>query len=416
MLRMPAPAFEDDARGLINTSMALRLLWVGVAVCGIGGIASLLEPYHITTVARVVLVGTQVLLALLCAAGTQLVHTVPARVLVLAAAWASVAAASLAALSIGHGAHSLDLSFFPLIVCMVAVLAGTRHALAMAVACALIVVGLAWAEVEGWVAGCQRARGLAAVAPADHARPAAAGRLHDRRHHAAPVQRVVPQCTGARGALSRVVGDRCRSLLGARRFVASAPRRRCRDVAREPLVRTADDAAVDRSDRRLRAHRRRADALPRRLARASCVQRPARQPARGRWPGRASGVQRPPAHHRGRALRGLLGRGTRHHRAGARGRPIAALRIDVVDVVRRHARLRGVERADQRPLSDGQPGLPRCPGLSARRGDRAHVVGAGHLVLAGRARAHVAGAARPGHLDQRTHRVSHACRAFASTC
>jgi len=153
MLRMPAPAFEDDARGLINTSMASRLLWVGVAVCGIGSIASLLEPYHITTVARVVLVGTQVLLALLCAAGTQLVHTVPARVLVLAAAWASVAAASLAALSIGHGAHSLDLSFFPLIVCMVAVLAGTRHALAMAMACALIVVGLAWAEVEGWVDG-----------------------------------------------------------------------------------------------------------------------------------------------------------------------------------------------------------------------------------------------------------------------
>ena len=121
MLRMPASAFEDDARGLINTRMALRLLWVGVAVCGIGGIASWLQPYDITTAARAVLVGVQVLLALLCVAGTQLVHALPARVLVLGALWASVLAATLAALSVGHGAHSLDLSFFPLIVCTVAV-------------------------------------------------------------------------------------------------------------------------------------------------------------------------------------------------------------------------------------------------------------------------------------------------------
>jgi PAS domain S-box-containing protein len=153
MLRMPASAFEDDARGLINTRMALRLLWVGVAVCGIGGVASMLQPYHITTAARVVLVGVQMLLALLCAVGTQGVHALPARVLVLTASWAGVIAATLAALSIGHGAHSLDLSFCPLIVCMVAVLAGTRQAFVMAMACALIVAGLAWGEADGWLPG-----------------------------------------------------------------------------------------------------------------------------------------------------------------------------------------------------------------------------------------------------------------------
>ena len=151
MLRMPASAFENDARGLINTRMALRFLWVGVAVCSIGSIASWLQPFQITTAARAVLVGAQVLLAMLCVAGTQLVHAVPSRVLVLAAAWASVVAATLAALSIGHGAHSLDLSFFPLIVCTVAVLAGTRQALAMAMVCAAIVAGLAWAEAAGWL-------------------------------------------------------------------------------------------------------------------------------------------------------------------------------------------------------------------------------------------------------------------------
>ena len=151
MLRMPASAFEDDARGLINTRMALRLLWVGVAVCGIGSIASWLQPFQITTAARAVLVGVQVLLALLCVAGTQLVHAVPSRLLVLAAAWASVVAAALAALSIGHGAHALDLSFFPLIVCMVAVLAGTRQALAMTIVCAAIVAGLGGLEAGGWL-------------------------------------------------------------------------------------------------------------------------------------------------------------------------------------------------------------------------------------------------------------------------
>jgi PAS domain S-box-containing protein len=151
MLRMPASAFEDDARGLINTRMALRFLWVGVAVCGIGSVASWLEPFQITADARAVLVGAQLLLGLLCVVGTQLVHAVPSRLLVLAAAWASVLAATLAALSIGHGALSRDLSFFPLIVCTVAVLAGTRQALAMVFVCALIVAGLAGAEVGGWL-------------------------------------------------------------------------------------------------------------------------------------------------------------------------------------------------------------------------------------------------------------------------
>jgi len=153
MLRMPASAFEDDARGLVNTLMALRFLWVGAAVCSIGSVASWLQPFHITPVARTVLVGAQVLLALLCMAGTRLVHAVPARALVLSAAWASVAAATLAALSLGHGAHSLDLSFFPVIVCVVAVLAGTAQAFVMTAVCALIVVALAWAEVHGWVPG-----------------------------------------------------------------------------------------------------------------------------------------------------------------------------------------------------------------------------------------------------------------------
>jgi PAS domain S-box-containing protein len=153
MLRMPAPAFEDDARGLVNTRMALRLLWVGAAVCGIGSVASWLEPYQISLTARTVLVGVQLLLGLLCIVGTRLTGLVSARVLVLSAAWASVVTATLAATIVGHGAHSLDLGFYPILVCTVAVLAGTAHALAMAIVCALLVAALAWAETQGLVAG-----------------------------------------------------------------------------------------------------------------------------------------------------------------------------------------------------------------------------------------------------------------------
>jgi len=153
VLRMPASAFEDDARGLINLLMAQRFLWVTVAVCAIGAIASWLQPFAITPANRGMLIGAQVVLALLCIVGTRLSHRLSARVLVLVAAWASVTAATLAALSLGHGAHSLELSFYPLVVCVVAVLAGTRPAFALTSVCALIVVALTVGEAQGWLPG-----------------------------------------------------------------------------------------------------------------------------------------------------------------------------------------------------------------------------------------------------------------------
>jgi PAS domain S-box-containing protein len=150
---MPAAAFEDDARGLVDSLMALRFLWVAAAVCGVGAIASWLQPLPIGIKARLVLVGAQVVLTALCAAGTRLIGRIGSRRLVLVAGWGCVAAATLAALSLGHGAHSLDLAFHPLIVCVVAVLVGTGPAFAMTLACALIVAALAVGETQGWVPG-----------------------------------------------------------------------------------------------------------------------------------------------------------------------------------------------------------------------------------------------------------------------
>ena len=146
-------AFESDERGLVNRQMALRFLWVGAAVCLAGAAVSALEPFDISGRARALLVGCQCLLGLACLAASRLVHRVSMTHLVLGTAWACVAVATLTAVVLGHGAHSLDLAFFPLIVCLVAVLVGMLPALKMALGCALIVVLLALAEAWGWVPG-----------------------------------------------------------------------------------------------------------------------------------------------------------------------------------------------------------------------------------------------------------------------
>ena len=164
MWRGSASTFEDDARGLANTLMALRFLWVCAGVCVLGSVASWWQAFPISPSQRAVLIGAQAALCLLCVIGTRLVHRVPARWLVLGAGWASVAAASLAALSLGHGAFSLDLAFFPLVVCIVAVLTGTGQAFVMVLGCAGIVAAMAWAEVQGGLAGSS----ALAAAPLSH--------------------------------------------------------------------------------------------------------------------------------------------------------------------------------------------------------------------------------------------------------
>ena len=153
MMRTPAPAFEDDARGLVNAAMALRFLWVAAAVCAMGAVATALQPFAIGSGLRALLVGSQVALALLCIAFTRLVPTLRPRALVLVAAWSSVATITLLAAGLQHGAHALDLGFLPLIVCVVAVLVGNKPALVMTLVCAAIIGALAFAEVHGWIAG-----------------------------------------------------------------------------------------------------------------------------------------------------------------------------------------------------------------------------------------------------------------------
>ena len=152
MLRMPMPTFEVDARCLVGRELAVRFLWVAALVCAIGAVASALLPLRIGDQARVLLVGAQAVMAVVGVLCARLVDRLPPRSLVLVAAWIAVAAGALVAFAL-HGARSLELGYFPLLVCVVALLVGTAAALVMALGCAAIVAGLALAETQGWVSG-----------------------------------------------------------------------------------------------------------------------------------------------------------------------------------------------------------------------------------------------------------------------
>ncbi len=152
MLRMPMPTFEVDARCLVGRELALRFLWVAALVCAIGAVASALLPLRIGDPARVLLVGAQAAMAVVGVLCARLVDRLPPRSLVLVAAWIGVAAGALVAFAL-HGVRSLELGYFPLLVCVVALLVGTAAALVMALGCAAIVAGLALAETQGWVSG-----------------------------------------------------------------------------------------------------------------------------------------------------------------------------------------------------------------------------------------------------------------------
>ena len=158
MMRTPAPGFEEDARGLVNTAMALRFLWVAVAVCTMGALAIVLQPFQIGGALRALLAAALGALALLCLGLTRLVNALRPRMLVLVAAWSTVVTVTLLAAGLQHGAHSLDLGFLPLVICVVAVLAGTRPALSLTLASMAIVGVLALAEARGWLAGAASLR------------------------------------------------------------------------------------------------------------------------------------------------------------------------------------------------------------------------------------------------------------------
>ncbi|MFO1272004.1 MAG: PAS domain S-box protein [Rubrivivax sp.] len=147
------PFFEADARGLVSRAMALRFLWTGVVVCLCGAAVSVFENFPLGPLARLFEVGSQVLLGLLCLGATRLVDRLAPRTLVLAGTWACALVATVVALALGHGAHSLDLAFYPLLVCVAAVLVGTGAAMVLALACGTVVVLLAVAELLGWVPG-----------------------------------------------------------------------------------------------------------------------------------------------------------------------------------------------------------------------------------------------------------------------
>jgi len=153
------PRFESDARRLVNQQMALGFLWAGAAVALVGSLASALQTFDISREAQVAMVASQVLLGLGCLLATRWVGRVSPERLVLVGAWVSLVVSVITGLAVGHGAHSLDLAFQPIVICVVAALVGTGSALIMMIACGLTLALLAWAETQGWIAGARALAG-----------------------------------------------------------------------------------------------------------------------------------------------------------------------------------------------------------------------------------------------------------------
>ena len=130
-----------------------QLFFAGGAAVSLGGVAAYgLLPLALGSGAQTLLVLGCLGVALLFGALLWRGAALPLRVTVQVAAWGGAAMAGVAALCLGSGVHSQVLAYWPLLIAVVAVLAGTRAAAALTAACALATLALAAGEVEHWIA------------------------------------------------------------------------------------------------------------------------------------------------------------------------------------------------------------------------------------------------------------------------
>ena len=129
-----------------------QLFFTGGAAVALGGAAAYgLLPLALGPGMRPLLVGGCLLVALLFAAlrwrGTAL--TLGGSVQI--GSWAGAGMAGVAALCLGTGVHSQVLGYWPLLVCVVAVLASVRAAAALAAGCLAMTAALALNETSAWL-------------------------------------------------------------------------------------------------------------------------------------------------------------------------------------------------------------------------------------------------------------------------
>ena len=136
-----------------NAAVARHILLIGAVVCLGAAFVFSLHDRPLPPALRAGLVGTCLAMSALFGVARWKSNALAPKWAVLGTAWAGAALAMLLAVAGGHGIRSHSLGFFALLVCLVAVLARPRQALALASACAAALAGIAAAEAMGWLSG-----------------------------------------------------------------------------------------------------------------------------------------------------------------------------------------------------------------------------------------------------------------------
>ena len=150
------PTSVIDTRQRLSLATARRMFAVGALVCIVGAAALVVQDMHHPLNLQVGLITACLAMALLFALARWKAHVLPPTWAVLGTAWAGCGLVTLVAVAGGRGVQSLDLGFFGLLICMVAVLAGARHAVMMTLCCAAVIAGITAAELDGRLNGAAR--------------------------------------------------------------------------------------------------------------------------------------------------------------------------------------------------------------------------------------------------------------------
>ena len=148
----------------MNRAVARHFFGVGAAVSLGGAAAIALQDLHLAPAVAVGLVGACLAMAALFALASWKAHALPPQTAVLGTAWAACLLVTGVAVASGFSIQSHSLGFIGLLVCLVAVLAGIRHAGAMTLYAGGVISALAAAESAGWLNG---AATVAAAPPSD---------------------------------------------------------------------------------------------------------------------------------------------------------------------------------------------------------------------------------------------------------
>ena len=144
---------DHAVRDRLNQAVARQFFNVGALLCLLGSASLLLQDLPLSPVAKLALAAACALMAGLFALASWKADAIPAKWSVLGTAWSGCTLVTLVTTFSGFGIQSHDLGFFGLIICLVAVLTGKRHAVIMSVFAGATIVALAGAEAAGWLQG-----------------------------------------------------------------------------------------------------------------------------------------------------------------------------------------------------------------------------------------------------------------------